>query len=227
MYAHFPRNMIVACDDCIGRREQIRDAVFGFQGVLTRLAQIESKILISEPNEISSQVKSNSAMIKRMSEMQEIKDRKLNLILYGLEEAQVENHSEIANEVFTLLNPDVVQHNAVRLGKSKLIKITFSNAADRLSVLNNSKRLKHHPVYNKVYVNPDLTPDQLASSKKLREDLKQCRISHPTKTFMIKNGTVVEINGHENNAQYNMDTPRTSTNITERVGKKKRTTQPE
>jgi len=138
-----------------------------------------------------------------------------------LEEAQVENHTEIANEVITLLNPDVIQHNAVRLGKSKLIKITFTNAADRLSVLSNSKRLKNHPVYKKVYVNPDLTPDQLASSKKLREDLKQCRISHPTKTFMIKNGTVAEINGHENNAQYNVDTPRTSSNITERGERRK------
>ena len=138
-----------------------------------------------------------------MSEKQQIKDKKLNVILYGLNEEQIDNHTEIANEVITLLNPEIVQHNTVRLGKSRLVKITFKNEADRLSVLRNSKSLKRHHLYSKIYVNPDLTPEQLASSKKLREDLKQHRMSHPQKIFIIRSGAVVEIPDRKKDARNN------------------------
>jgi hypothetical protein len=72
-----------------------------------------------------------------------------------------------------------------------------------MTILNNGKILNEHPIYNKIYVNPDLTPEQLAENKKIREDLKLHRAQNPGKSFTIRNKTVTEreIEPHNINQQ--------------------------
>jgi len=171
----------------MGRREEIREAFFGYKHILQRLEQLESKNVHTSNNEVTNQEISNSVMMKQISELQEIKDKRLNVILYGLDDEQAEDNINTVNEVLKCVNPDVINYRVTRLGKSNLQKISFNNNTDRISILKNSKVLKLHPSYNKIYVNADLTRDQLAANKKLRENLKAQRILNPGKTFLIKN----------------------------------------
>jgi hypothetical protein len=62
-------------------------------------------------------------MIKRLSEKQDINNRKLNVVLYGLEESQVEDYVRIASNIISLINTEIVRFKSSRIKTTKLIKI--------------------------------------------------------------------------------------------------------
>jgi len=121
------------------------------------------------------------------------RDRELNLVIYGLGDVQLQNPSHIAKEICENLEHPSVEFNASRIGKSKFAKLTFNNESGKLKILTNAKKLRHHAEFKKIFINPDLTTDQLAANKLVRENLKCCRTEEPNHKFGIRNGKVVKI----------------------------------
>jgi len=186
------KNVIVVCDDCLGKREEFRQAILGYQCVIDRLNKLESQCTNIDSVTVSKQVKTNSDLIKQISDKQEIKDRKTNLILYGLDEHQIDNPEPIVRDILSHLELPDLSCSTARIGKSRLARISFSLENDRHIVLKNSKKLKGHINYGKVYLNPDLPPNQLEANKKLRLDLKTYRLQKPEEKFIIKNGQIMQ-----------------------------------
>ena len=80
------------------------------------------------------------------------------------------------------------------VNKPRLICITFNEMYKKRHVLRNAKNLRDAgEAYNKIFIRPDLTPKQLADSKCLKEQLLAVRQQYPTRKFMIKMGSIVQL----------------------------------
>lgn len=195
------KNVIAACDDCMGRKEEYRKAIFGYQNIIDRLNKLEAARDIDTVI-VSEQVKCNSELIKKISEKQDIKDKKLNLIIYGLEEEQCIAPEPITRSILSHLNLPHVSCKAARIGSSKLVRLRFTMEKDRDEALKSAKKLKGHTEYGKVFINPDLPKSQLEANKKLRVDLKAYRENNPNIQLVIRNGQIMKKDNVSENHLY-------------------------
>ena len=76
--------------------------------------------------------------------------------------------------------------------RPRLMKVTLLTREEKIRILHNrfNLRNKEHPTHiNKVFITPDLTPQQQAKNKQLRARLSELNKSE--KIYRIKNGKIV------------------------------------
>ena len=123
-----------------------------------------------------SQLTSSVNNHQKFLENKEKADRMNNLIIVGLEETgESEDAVSVSNNFFSekLDLTDIRIEKARRLGKSQSktrpILVAFNSQLDRKKVLSNRSKLAG----SNIYINFDLTRDQLKEQQKLREIRKQ------------------------------------------------------
>ena len=139
-----------------------------------------------------------------ISEEKEREKRKLNLIVHNLPESTSAEASIRKNEdtqnVTSLINKyiGVNAHisNVTRIGKQtgrpRLTKVTLSTREEKFKILHNrlNLRKKEHPTHvTKVFITPDLTPQEQIRNKQLRARLSE--LNKQDKLYRIKNGKIV------------------------------------
>ena len=139
-----------------------------------------------------------------ISEEKEREKRKLNLIVHNLPESTSAEasirKSEDTQNVTSLFNKyiGVNAHisNVTRIGKQtgrpRLTKVTLSTREEKFKILHNrlNLRKKEHPTYvTKVFITPDLTPQEHIRNKQLHAWLSE--LNKQDKLYRIKNGKIV------------------------------------
>ena len=128
---------------------------------------------------------------------------KMNLVITGIPEKPTPETEML--EVITLfekelnITPEI--EKTERIGKAKeneprLLRMVFKTMRSRREILTKSIELRNSPnmsVKNKIYVRPDMTPNQLTESKNLRDLLRKMRQANPTKRYVIKRNKIKEV----------------------------------
>ena len=115
-------------------------------------------------------------------------------------EASIQKNEDTQN-VTSLINKyvgvDAHVSNATWIGKQtggpRLMKVTLLTREEKLKILRNrfNLRNKEHPTHiNKVFITPDLTPQQQAKNKQLHARLSELA-KQVRKLYRIKNGEIV------------------------------------
>ena len=178
--------------------------------VKTQLDEITTKIKTTVGTTINNVI----------DDRREIDKRKMNLIVFGLPEADAgkpENERTewntgekvdadivamtdiVTNELGVGLSTRNGIINARRLGsrtgtKPRPLKIEFKDINAKRDVLTNAKKLRDSSdaVAKQLYINPDLPEEQRAEDKKLRIEMWRLR-SDEGKNVIIKRGKIVEV----------------------------------
>ena len=143
----------------------------------------------------------------------EIDKRKMNLIVFGLPEAdsvgenwgiaeKVKKDIEtmntiISDELEVALSPRTGIIDARRLGaktqgKHRPLKLEFRDLGTKRDVLTKAKTLRNsdNEIAKKLYINPDLTKEQKEADKELRKEMWRQR-EEENKNVIIKKGQII------------------------------------
>jgi len=140
-------------------------------------------------------------------EEEEIKNRKTNVILFGLSESnadepadrQTEDLDQVALMMHELKLDDTRIQNVIRLGavggddsKPRPLKVILENEEQRQRTLASAKNLKflRKGDWDKVFIQPDLTPKQRAVRRILVQELKD-RQAKGERNLTIVNNRIV------------------------------------
>ena len=141
-----------------------------------------------------------------LNEEKEKAKRRLNVIIHNVPESTSEDGS-VRKKHDTDFVMQMCQHNldisiapiskCFRLGKKgakpRLLKVSLSTEVDKAKVLRNCTKLRnssHPPDVQKVFITPDLTPNEQKVNKELRARLKE--VNKDERRYQIKNGQIVE-----------------------------------
>ena len=151
-------------------------------------------------------VQLRSIIHEEMAERQNIEKRRNNLIIVGVKES-TEAGEELRKiqdliRVKLAITEEVVIQDLTRLGtrtrgQNRMIKITVKDIKSKKVILNKAKNLRQleeGDEFHKVFIKPDLTPQQVEVSKNLVAQLKEVRESEPEKKFKIYRGRITELN---------------------------------
>ena len=91
---------------------------------------------------------------------------------------------------------DVKICKVLRLGKYKekaqrSLLVVFDDEKTKWTCLRHASKLKDDVVFQKVYLSPDLTPQERKENRELLMELKQCR-EEGEKDIMIRRGRIVK-----------------------------------
>ena len=145
-----------------------------------------------------------------MEERERIAVRKFNLMILNLSETNTrqtdeeteENDITRINEIINnRLHLNITVDNATRLGnrsreKYRPVRVTLRNLDEKKRILKRAVQLRYldeGDTYYRVYIRPDLTVKQLATSKNLQEMLKQKRLDYPQKQWKIFRERIIEV----------------------------------
>ena len=110
--------------------------------------------------------------------------------------ARKDSDTKKAVEIFKHLGVKTTVTNAIHLGKrgdkNRLLKVTVNSDKEKAAILRSCTRLRNDSTpshLRKVYVTPDLTPQQQAHNKVLRSRLAE--MNQKEKLYRIKNGQIV------------------------------------
>ena len=149
-----------------------------------------------------------------LGERQDIEQRKMNLVVYGMPEPVIDNatawddEKKIEKDIVDTRNLFITELGAAlsprdgiidarRLGKKqenkpRPLKLIFNNIETKRFILTNAKKLRESkdPVGKKLFVNPDLTPAQRKVQQELREEMWKQRENG--KNAIISKGKIIE-----------------------------------
>jgi len=156
----------------------------------------------NEQAQISSHAPPNPAEV--VDEYLNRERRKLNLVIYGIPEttatsaperqqADLNSFNELVDSEFKINNFEISK--CVRLGKPKNDKprpllVTIPDNTIRRQILRNAKNLRNSNTHKRVFISPDLTPQEREANKQLRQELKRRKDAGDT-NLIIKNGKIV------------------------------------
>lgn len=146
------------------------------QNLQTEWAELKSGMT----NQLNTTVKE---MKVEVEESLEIERRKMNLIIHGLRDVDVEADIEEVTKLFEDgLKMDFSRHvdKLMRIGrvnelKTRPLKIILKGLNSRKEILARTKNLKDDEKYSKVFITPDLTRKQQERDKELRGQLRRIR----------------------------------------------------
>jgi len=165
---------------------------------------MSASVHVASPTSISEESVVHLAL-SLVVEQREKEKRQLNVILHNLPESTAhegvkrkEDDSEKCISIFQdSLVSSVAITKAIRLrrkaDKPRLLKLTLSSAQEESLILKNKLKLRSsdNPKYIcKLFVTPDLTPDEQKRYKELR--LQLAEMNTEGNTYMIKNGRIVQ-----------------------------------
>ena len=141
-----------------------------------------------------------------MYERDQIQLKKNNLMILNLEEptqrqGEEEDIRRINEIISTKLNLTITINNAKRLGtynteKPRPVRVTLDRIDIKKQILQKAvtlRQLNEDDEYALVYIRPDLTKKQLEASKNLYTELRKKREEHPTQTWKIFKGEIIEV----------------------------------
>ena len=124
-------------------------------------------------------------------------DRKKGVIFFGLDESAKEELSGKVDSVLTAIcshdKPavmDCCRVGAVKEGATRPVKVLFHSHEAAVQALRCSPSLKKTSTYSKVFMTPDLTPEERTERRKLVKDMKEKIANAPQRYHYIKNGVI-------------------------------------
>jgi hypothetical protein len=147
-----------------------------------KLGELERKIHEAPPN-IDSIASEISDRVRKSS----------NLLIHGVPDKNTDEAD--VEEIFdALAQPYTLMAKPVRLGKqlpdkTRPILVELNSESAKWSVLKNSKTLKGHAKYSKVFLHPDETPIQRDAGFRLRKELRERR-GKGEKDLTIRKGKI-------------------------------------
>ena len=147
--------------------------------------------------------------VQMLNEVEERDRRRPNLIVSGfpekdqgpVEERKKWDRSKVEDLVKRLCNFNGEVISSInRIGKAnsskpRLLRVVCRDVDTKYSLIRNAKNLRQLPDFNRIFLNPDLTPIQQNESKYLREELKTRR--NRGEDVKIHRGKIVQ-NGSQN-----------------------------
>ena len=173
--------------------------------LIKRVDELEKKNTQLEKRCAQLETKSNDSAMFFLNEMEDRLRRRKSLVISGLPE-QVkgtvdERHKADSNGVKALIqnlcmgttdaeNSITRIHRIGRQEKEKhrLVRVVLDED-DAKAILRKAKDLRDSSKYDKIFINPDLTPFQREISKKLRDELKRRRIQG--EEVIIRSGKII------------------------------------
>ena len=112
-----------------------------------------------------SKVKHESTLIqsepKQMNEEDNMKERRLNIIIHGKHEKTEQEDEEFVNKLIENVTGNVAPSSFTRIGKQgndrRPIKVIFSNEEHKMKVMSNLRNLKGNERFKKISVTDDYT----------------------------------------------------------------------
>lgn len=147
----------------------------------------------------------NILALKAVDEYREREQRKLNLIFHKVPESTDSDPSSRGEQdlqfIHTLANELGVNHleitNTIRLGQpresgARLLKVTVSNLQSKRQLLSKAKNLRQAKSDQlcKVYITPDLSPQERLYQKNLRAELHRRRTAGE-QNLVIRRGQII------------------------------------
>jgi myosin heavy subunit len=140
-------------------------------------------------------------MKAEVAESMDIEQRKLNVIIHGVEEDAGEASVDNA-KVMEILNSGLKMKadnhlvKVCRIGKPsndrpRLLKVELKSLEGKIEVLKRAKNLRHSEDFKKVFIVPDLTRKQQLVDKELRDQVKKFK-SQGMQHVMISKGQVIK-----------------------------------
>ena len=131
---------------------------------------------------------SNGLPNEAMDEIENRLHRRTNLVISGLqelsqgtvEEKRAYDLGEVKKIAVEIGVSDIEINHTMRIGKHqdgrpRLLKIVCAHHFGKMEMLRNGKLLRNSTSFERVFINPDLTPKQQVEAKKLREELNARR----------------------------------------------------
>ena len=170
--------------------------------------ETENKSIINQPADPES--KAVDTLKSYISEEKEKASRRLNIILHNVAESSAsEGHvrkeqdtDQVKENFKQIMGSSIEITKCVRIGKKlnkpnkhRLLKIGVNTESIKKQILRNSVKLRDDdkPAHmKKIFITPDLTPNEQKLNNKLRAKLKEK--NKGGNLFKIKNGTIVQRN---------------------------------
>lgn len=176
------------------------------KGILKKLSNLEKdiqelRVQVTTPQQ-NNQAKpevSYATMVKKvLNEESNLKKRAKNFIIKGAtpkppaeEKVFVQNMIEALN-IEVASETIVVKHiGNVHTNGQQLIHVTLESEVDRNKILRMAKKLKEIPAYRDMYINKDLTKEEIETQYNLRQELKKCRAENESIKYVIRNDRIV------------------------------------
>jgi len=146
----------------------------------------------SDPQELS---KTATSIV---DELAEYDHKAKNLMIYNFPE---EHDPETEKANFIKMCNDITNLDEIRLlkfycigckdgGRLRPLLVGFDTENIKLLILSRAPQLRHHQIYNKVYIAPDMTKLECTKHKKLVEEL-QTRRQQREQNLIIRNGAII------------------------------------
>lgn len=146
---------------------------------------------------------------KSVRECMEQEKRRRNIVVHNLKEPDsdlsVEERNMHDKMAFQEMCKDTMRLNTrvertYRIGRatggrSRLLIVAMEEEATKWEVLRMAKNLRDVEKYSNIYVTPDLTPEEQARDKALREELKRRRLAG--EVVEIRRGRIIRKQGQE------------------------------
>lgn len=153
----------------------------------------------------TTEIKENTIQAKKIqlevNEAMERKKRENNLVIFGVEETgDIEVTKDKVNQIVGIVGVDQEKVKYFgRVGritsttKIRMVRIVCDDQETRRKLLMGSNKLRVMEGFERVYLSPDLTREQQAQDKILRDKLKELRVTH--KDAKINNGEIIILEG--------------------------------
>ena len=124
-------------------------------------------------------------------------DKTRSIIVHGLE-VSPGSSEELLSELWSELEKKPVVKSTQRFGtytegRTRPLKISLSSRDMQLNVLRKKASLRASEKFSRVYISPDLTPEERKIRGGLVRKLKEMKEQNPAKNYRIQRGEVVEV----------------------------------
>jgi len=184
-------NQVKVADEIVNLKNQIGELKVKYSDV-ARVGGAEGGIVVQ-----GQQISPGRSLQLEVSEVMEREKRKNNLVIFGIEETDDENLTKNKiNEIITEvgMNVEKVKYfgrvgRRVAGAKPRVVRIVCEDSETKRSILKGANKLKGIEGFQRIYLSLDLTKEQQANDKKLRDKLKEIRVQH--KEAKISNGEII------------------------------------
>lgn len=208
-------NLMWFCEHCLTAFPGVKKMMMKVANLDDRVDKLETRVKNLEENPLSSNSSKTmeEAVRAEMQEIQDIENRKLNLICFNLAESESENIEdkkiddlqnlkEIVEKDMKLTDSDIQIKNPVRIGKkdesgkkkARPLKFSVETFESKQQILKGNAKLRMHENLEKqsVYISPDLTKRQQKEAYDLRVELRYRKNVLKEKNLKISNGKIVQ-----------------------------------
>ncbi len=200
-------NFLWTCDSCVHAIPTIKN-----MGKMLKGVQDEQKDCRVEIDKLSTKFDALESSVddKIKTAIDDYRDRearKCNIILHNIPESCKETAKERVVEDLRRVDAIVEEgleleeykiQSIVRLGKrvdgkTRLTRVTFDTTKSKRDALSNAKKLFEIESWKRVFITPDLPPQQRQKNRELRDELRR-RLEEGESNLVIRRGEIVKMN---------------------------------